>query len=230
VEVIHAYEQAPIADRSVEQEIDRLRSRAHLDALLTQTPELLQICTEGSERIRKIVDDLRVFVRADQGPFVPTDLVEGLESTLRLLGQRFTRHGIDVQRDYQGVPKIEAQAGQLNQVWMNLLSNAIEAVEERPLPGIRVAVRMSGRDSEPDAQTASVEVEIRDNGIGIPPADRAKIFEPFFTTKPIGRGTGLGLSIVYGAVKSHGGTIAVDSEPGRGTSMVVRLPVTRRAQ
>lgn len=230
VEVIQAYGRAPIADPAVEQELARLRSHAHIDALLTQTPELLQICAEGSERIRKIVEDLRTFVRADQGPFLPTDVVEGVESTLRLLGQRLTRTGIDVQRHYEAVPKIEAHTGQLNQVWMNLFSNAIEAVEEQPVPGIRVAVRMCGADSEasPSDPAPRVEVEIRDNGVGIEPASLGRIFEPFFTTKPIGRGTGLGLSIVYGAVKSHGGTIAVDSEPGRGTRMVVRLPVTRR--
>ncbi len=230
VEVIRAYGRAPIADPSFEREIDMLRARAHLDALLDQTPELLQICTEGSERIRKIVDDLRIFVRADQGEFVPTDVVEGLESTIRLLGQRLSRQGIEVETDYHKVPKVEAQAGQLNQVWMNLLSNAIEAVEERPAPDIRVAARMCSEGPDPSFhdRIPYVEVEIRDNGIGIQPDDRAKIFEPFFTTKPIGRGTGLGLSIVYGAVKNHGGTIAVESEPGRGTSVVVRLPVTRR--
>ena len=231
VEVIQAYGRAPIADPSVERELERLRAHAQIDVLLTQTPELLQICAEGSERIRKIVEDLRTFVRADQGPFVPADLVDGLESTLRLLGQRLTRIGIDVQRHYEAVPKIEAHTGQLNQVWMNLLSNAIEAVEDRPAPVIRVAVRTCRADAQPGAsdQAARVEVEVRDNGMGIEPVNLGKIFEPFFTTKPIGRGTGLGLSIVYGAVKSHGGTIAVDSEPGRGTSVVVRLPITRRS-
>jgi len=204
--------------------------------LLEQTPELLRICAEGTDRIKKIVDDLQVFARTDRGEGVPTDIREGIDSTLRLLGDRINRHGIVVRRDYDDVPRVEVHAGQLNQVWMNLLANALDAVEGRANPEIRVTVHRGGDATDaaasPTIQKAQdggrgtwLEVEIADNGVGIAPGDRQRIFEPFFTTKPIGRGTGLGLSIVYGAVKNHGGTVGVESEVGRGTVVTVRLPV-----
>jgi signal transduction histidine kinase len=234
--VLRVYEQAPIDDASHAQAVRAARKQARLDYVLRETPELLRICQEGSERIKKIVDDLRVFARADPGERAPTDVTEGIDSTVRLLSDRISQAGIVVTKDYAAVPRIEAQAAQLNQVWMNLLTNAADAVEGRPHPRIAVRVRArpeveAGPASPPnpngDGGTAWIEVEITDNGVGIAPGNRQKIFEPFFTTKPIGRGTGLGLSIVYGAIKTHGGTINVASDEGQGTTVTVHLPVTQ---
>lgn len=227
IEVIHAYERAPAGERTQADAVAALRADKQLDFLLRETPELLRICSEGSERVKKIVEDLRIFARADQGDRAPTDVTEGLESTIRLLGAELRQRGVVVSTLYGDVPQIEAQAGLLNQVWMNLLTNALDAVEGRPEP--RIGVRVEGRNGSAPNDEAWVEVEVRDNGAGIEPRHRDRIFEPFFTTKPVGRGTGLGLSIAYGTIKSHGGTIDVDSEPERGTSITVRLPVRRPA-
>jgi signal transduction histidine kinase len=218
VEVIRAYEGVPIADPAAAQAIEAVRARARLDYLMRETPELLRICAEGSERIKKIVDDLRIFARADRGDRALTEVTDGIESSIRLVGDRLARLGIRLERDYRNHPRIEAQVGQLNQVWMNLLSNAVDAVDGQAQGLIRMAV-----GAEPDGWVA---VRVSDNGHGIAPNDLPKIFEPFFTTKPVGHGTGLGLSIAYGAVKSHGGTIAVDNELGRGTTVTVRLPAS----
>jgi signal transduction histidine kinase len=230
VEIIRLYEEAPLADNEYARRLAERRADMQLDLLLEETPELFRICAEGSERIRKIVDDLRVFVRADQGHRAPTDVGDGLESTIRLLSARVNNLGVAVRKDFETVPSIEAQSGQLNQVWMNLLSNALDAVEGRPSPEIQVRLR-SATDPARNGDLGGpyVEVQIADNGHGIGAADLEKIFEPFFTTKPIGRGTGLGLSIVYGAVRSHGGTIQVESEPERGTLVTVRLPVQQKS-
>ena len=234
-EVIRAYEEVPIHDPQQAQCIADLRVRTQLEYLLRETPELLGICTEGSERIKRIVDDLRVFARAEPGERAPTDLVDGIESTLRLLADRLDRAAVSVVRDYHPLPPIAANAGQLSQLWTNLLTNALDAVEARPAPRIGITVRLQP-DGVPAASpgvaptTASdwVEVAIDDNGTGIDRETIDRIFEPFFTTKPIGKGTGLGLAIAYGAAKSHGGTIVVESEPGRGTRVRVRLPVAAR--
>ncbi len=215
VDVIQRYRAAPIADPAVRESLESLSAASQLDYLLEATPELLRYCAEGSERIKRIVEDLRVFVRAEQGERIPTDLAADLDATIRLLADRIAGAGVRVERRYGVVAPIEAHVGQLNQVWMNLLANAVDAVEGRPGATITVAIRDGG---------GGVEVEVADNGVGIAPEQRGKIFDPFFTTKAIGRGTGLGLSIAYGAVRSHGGDIMVESEPGRGTTMTVRLP------
>jgi two-component system NtrC family sensor kinase len=181
------------------------------------TPELLRISAEGLDRIKKIVDDLRLFARADSGERTVTDVVEGIDSSLRLLGHRLSREGVAVVKHYEAVPAIEANPAQLNQVWMNLLTNALDALTGRCSPRIEVSVAPDGG--------RGVAVRIRDNGIGIEPTSLPRLFEPFFTTKPIGQGTGLGLSIAYGAVKAHGGTISIDSEREVGTVVVVWLPL-----
>jgi signal transduction histidine kinase len=221
-DVLEAYERAPIADGGMARELAALRARVRLDYLLRETPELLRICAEGSERIKKIVDDLRLFVRSDQGERVPTNVCDDVDNTLRLLGDRIARGGVTVRKAYGPVPAVSAHAATLNQVWMNLLANALDAIEGVADPAIDLTIRTTS-----GVGSTGVEVVVRDNGGGVPPAVLSRIFEPFFTTKPIGKGTGLGLSIAYGAVKSHGGTIAVDSERGAGTCVTVCLPVDR---
>jgi signal transduction histidine kinase len=148
----------------------------------------------------------------DRGSYGETDVREGLESTLTMLGHKLK--GVSVERDYaDALPKIWASAGELNQVWTNLLDNAAEAVDGRG----RIVVGAYG-DGD------LVVVEIADDGPGIPREIQSRIFEPFFTTKQIGNGTGLGLDIVRRIVVAHSGEVAFDSGPGE-TRFVVRLPV-----
>lgn len=229
VHVIRLYEAIPIGDAEAARHIARTREELRLDDLVRNTPKLLQICSEGSGRIKKIVDDLRIFARADSGERVATDLVHDIENSLRLYSNRLADGGVRVHRDFAPIPPVAANVGQLNQVWMNLIGNAIDALDGRDDAAIELSVRRVASPARggPD-QDGWIAVEIRDNGSGIRPEDVGRIFEPFFSTKAIGQGTGLGLSIAYGAVKSHGGTIRVDSTPGEGTRMTVLLPRSGR--
>lgn len=180
--------------------------------------ELVAICREGSERVRGIVRDLLVFARPDRGDRAPVDVRIGLESTLRLLSARMERAGIRARTDFGAAPEIRANPTQIHQVWMNVFANAIDALCEGSPEGRNLDIRLRH-------EADSVLVEISDNGPGMTADVRARIFEPFFTTKEIGRGTGLGMSIAYGIVRDHGGTIDVESAPGAGTRVRVRLPV-----
>jgi signal transduction histidine kinase len=237
IELIKAFDGAPIADPAAAAQIAALKRRLEMDYLLRETPALLAICLQGSERIMKIIEDLRLFVRADQSGRVPTDVAAGLDRTVQMLGDRMGHSGITVIRNYELTPLVEANVAQLNQAWMHLLRNAIDAVESRTGAAIRLVIKyqqlgMGAERAEVDFDaplTSYVEVRVEDNGVGISAATRERVFEPFFTTKPIGRGTGLGLSIAYGAIKSHRGTIAIESEPGRGTRVTVRLPIQNGA-
>jgi signal transduction histidine kinase len=217
MKMVEAFEKARPTDREATAELNRVREETGLDYVLRETPTLLRICSEGSERIKKIVDDLRVFARADRGDRLPTDVVDGIQSTLRLLGNRIERQGVEVITAFEELPAIDGNAGLLNQVWMNLLGNALDALEGTVDPALRITARSDG-------ESKSIEVVVSDNGPGIAPEHLSHLFEPFFTTKPVGSGTGLGLSIVYGAIKSHGGSIEVESKPDNGTSFAVRLP------
>lgn len=221
--VIEAFEGLRPDDAALRDEIAALRARHRLDYLVAEAPQLLRICAEGSERIRNIVADLKAFARPGGAERIEVDVREGIESTLRLLHQRLVTAGIDVHRDYGAVPRVQAAPGELNQVWMNLLGNAIDALASRPRAELRVTTRTAV------GEPAAVEVVIGDNGPGIDPAHLPRLFEPFFTTKAIGQGTGLGLSIAYGAVKDHGGDITVTSAPGAGATFTVRLPLAGRA-
>ena len=221
--VIQAYERLPLAPAAA-REIDAVRARVRLDYLREQMPDLLRICAEGSERINNIVDNLRTFARTEHGERRLTSIPDGIDASLRLLSDRVQRLGVTVLKDYAAVPATAAHTGHLNQVWMNVLANALDAIEGRRDPELRITVAV--RDNRP-AAGSWIEVAIGDNGVGIAAHHLPRIFEPFFTTKPIGRGTGLGLSIAYGAVKTYNGSITVNSEPERGTTVTVCLPVTR---
>ncbi|MBI3785485.1 MAG: GAF domain-containing protein [Deltaproteobacteria bacterium] len=219
--VLEAYAEIPINDPQLRARLEQLCQRERLSDVLLEIPELMRISGEGLERIKRIVDDLRTFARADSGERTDTNLMDGLESSVRLLGEQLSRGGIRVVTSCDSdVPRIRANVPQLNQVWMNLLTNAIDALDGRPDPEINFRVRFEGTGPS----GGRIEVSVSDNGIGIEPCHLPRLFEPFFTTKPIGRGTGLGLSIAYGAIKAHGGTIEIDSCPGVGTVVVLHLP------
>jgi len=176
--------------------------------------KLLSRSREGTQRVKQIVADLRTFSRVDQAELQEADLNEEIERTIALMEPR-AKCGIEVERDFGELPRVRCHAGQLNQVFMNLLINACDAMGDKGR--IRVSTRRL------DGQR--VRLEFQDEGPGIPPEMRDRVFEPFFTTKPVGQGTGLGLSLSHGIIDRHGGRIWVESAPGAGTRFVVELPV-----
>jgi signal transduction histidine kinase len=193
---------------------DHPQKIAALAATLQNVRELIASCQEGSQRVKKIVLDLRLFSRADDTGLAPTDLHASLESTLNLLARQY-QDRITIHRDYGVLPLIECYPGQIHQVLMNLLQNAMQAIPDRGEVWIHTE----------SAGDEWVRLVIRDNGVGIAQEDLNRIFDPFFTTKPIGAGTGLGLSISYGIVKKHGGNIQVRSKIAEGTALILELPV-----
>lgn len=209
-----------VQDAGLSERAANLPSGQDLEFLARETPELLSACAEGSERIKQIVDDLRMFARVDRGGVVVFDVRSGLDSTLRLLQPRLTQAGIKLVRQYDASLFVRASPGRLNQVWMNLLANAIDAVEGRRDPTIHVRTDIAGDH---------VEVIVADNGRGIPSEHSERVFEPFFTTKSVGAGTGLGLSIAYGVVRELDGTIEIDSAPEKGTTVRILLPAVAAA-
>jgi len=180
---------------------------------------LVEQIESGTTRISDLVRAIKQYSYMDQAPEQEIDVHDGLENTLVMLHYRL-KHGIDVVRDYdRSIPRICARGSELNQVWTNLIDNAIDAMDGRGNLVVRTASEFGG-----------VLVEVRDSGPGIPPEIRDRVFEPFFTTKPVGEGTGLGLDTVYRIVQKHRGQVQVESEPGK-TSFQVRLPfATARAQ
>jgi signal transduction histidine kinase len=198
-------------------DINAVKEKIGYEQSLEALSSIVSDCYEGADRIRDVVQNLRLFSRLDEAEFKKVDLHEGIESTIRLLARYFTNGSIELHRDYSGLPLVDCYAGQLNQVWMNLLTNAIHAVGRNG--HIRISTRLKNQD---------VLVTVVDTGKGIEPEHLDKIFDPFFTTKPVGEGTGLGLSITYGIVERHGGSIAVESCPGMGTTFTVTLPIDAR--
>jgi len=176
---------------------------------------LLEQVGHGSQRISEIVKALKDYSYMDRAPVQEIDVHEGLDNTLVML-QAKLKQGIDVRRDYGAdVPKFEAMGSELNQVWTNLIDNAVDAMD-----GSGHLVVATSSDGE------SIVVEISDDGPGIDTADVDKVFDPFFTTKLPGKGTGLGLNIVYNIVRGSGGRIEVESRPGA-TTFRVEIPVHR---
>lgn len=184
------------------------------ERLLSDLESIAADSYAGAVRIKDIVQNLRLFSRLDEAEIKRVDLHEGIDSTIRLLSQYYSSPAITLTREYGAIPPIECYAGQLNQVWMNLLVNAAQAIRDSGEVRIRTAY---------DGGKATVDIS--DTGAGIQPEHLDRIFDPFFTTKPIGEGTGLGLSISHGIVVQHGGELTVVSSPGRGATFSVTLPL-----
>ena len=189
------------------------RSAADFEFMKEDTEALLRESMDGLRRVRDIVQALKDFSEAGDSQWQQTDLHEGLESTLNALANEL-RFKAKVDRHYGKLPLVRGLPGQLNQVFRNILMNAIQAI-----PGEGIIRIVTSADRE------AVHVRIQDNGVGIPPENLGRIFDPFFTTKPVGSGTGLGLYLAYGAVNKHGGRINVISEPGKGSAFTVVLPL-----
>jgi len=185
-----------------------------------EVEKVLRQIESGSTRISELVKAIKEYTYMDQSGEKEIDLHEGLESTLTMLHHDL-KNGINVRREYdKSLPKICAKGSELNQVWTNLIDNAIDALAEKAKAGKGEIVIRTARDD------GFALIDIVDNGPGIPPEVRGRIFDPFFTTKEVGEGTGLGLDTVYRIVRQHHGDVRVDSRPGE-TRFQVRLPISR---
>lgn len=215
------------------QELQEALEDADLAFLMTDLVKMLQSMKVGTERIREIVLSLRNFSRLDEAEFKAVDIHEGIDNTLVILRHRFKaraeRPEIQVVKDYGQLPLVECYAGQLNQVFMNILSNAIDAFEEsnqgKSFEAIAAKPNTLWLHTAVTAQGA-VQITIADNGPGITETVRNRLFNPFFTTKAVGKGTGLGLSISYQIItEKHGGQLSCHSIPGQGAKFVIEIPI-----
>ena len=190
-----------------------------LNFLREDFPKILTSMHVGADRIRQIILSLRNFCHLDEAEMKQVDIHAGIDDTLLILSHRLNQ-GIKVIKYYDSLPLIECYPAQLNQLFMNLLSNAVDELLEHQELSYREIVIQTKL-----IQSNQIELRLRDNGLGIAPELKDKIFDPFFTTKPVGKGTGMGLAICYQIVQRHQGEIEVFSEPGQGTEFVVNLPI-----
>ncbi len=218
-------------------EIQAKEEEIDLEFLTEDLFKILGSMKIGTERIRQIVLSLRNFSRLDEAEMKEVDLHEGIDNTLLILNHRL-KEKIALIKQYGDLPPVVCYPAQLNQVFMNILNNAIDALLDQPPPRI-LTIRTERIDARGDVvsgeqgdnsdlpATPSLVIRIRDNGGGIPLEIKDKIFDPFFTTKPVGKGTGLGLSISYQIIQKHGGQIEVNSQPGEGTEFVIAMPLNQ---
>jgi len=214
-------------------EIKEQTSEIDVDFLMEDLPKVLSSMEMGADRIREIVQSLRNFSRTDEAAMKPVDIHEGLDNTLLILQNQLKSYDqfpdIQVIKEYGDLPLVECYAGQLNQVFMNIISNAVDAIKadsswveisnQNPDITPHIQIRTTIDDSD------DVGIQITDNGPGMTTEVRKRLFDPFFTTKPVGKGTGLGLSISYQIiVEKHKGTINCWSEVGKGTTFHIRIP------
>ncbi|MEB3357780.1 MAG: ATP-binding protein [Synechococcales bacterium] len=226
--LIQAFRDRPTAtDPELEEFIDDI----DLDFIIEDTPKLLSSMRTGASRIREIVGSLRTFSRLDEAEYKDVNIHDGLDSTLTILQYRTKPRpeapGIRIVKNYGDLPTVECYPGQLNQVFMNILTNAIDALEERDQSRTAAEIQQcpSQITIETEAIAGWVYIRIADNGPGIPPAIKARIFDPFFTTKPTGKGTGLGMSISYQIItEKHQGQLFCTSELGEGAQFTIQIP------
>ncbi len=200
-------------DQESKKRLTELEEELDLDYLRKDLPQLIEESQEGVDRARIIVRDLKDFSRAGDGRFTLTDLHQGLESTLNIAHNQI-KYKAEIIKDYDpDLPEIVCIPSQINQVVLNLLVNAAQAISDKGTITLRTR-----------HDHATVTIEVSDTGCGIPPEIKNRIFDPFFTTKPQGQGTGLGLSLSYGIIQRHHGRIEVESSPGEGTTFRIVLP------
>jgi two-component system, NtrC family, sensor kinase len=207
-----------------------------LEFLKDDLPKILSSMKTGTDRIRHIVRSLQLFSRLDEAECKLANLNEGLESTVILLGSRLQEQGerppIQVIAEYHNLPQIECYPGQLNQVFMNILANAIDTLEDAIASSKKLQDYVptiwinTGVQFDSDRSPQSIFIRIADNGLGIPEIVQHRVFDPFFTTKPVGKGTGLGMSVSHSiVVEQHRGKLICNSVPGEGTEFMIEIPV-----
>jgi signal transduction histidine kinase len=191
----------------------QIKEDADLDFLQEDIIQLIRESMEGLTRVKDIVQSLKDFSRVGETDWQFADLHQGLNSTLTIAANEF-KHKASIEKEYGALPPVKCVASELNQVFMNLIVNAAQAIKDVGVITIRTG-----------CENDWVNIEICDSGEGIPAENLTRIFEPFFTTKPVGKGTGLGLSLSYNIVAKHGGRMEVESEVGKGTRFIIHLPV-----
>ena len=206
--------------RPLLEEIKDFKEKKRIDFILGDIVGLAEESLEGTERVRRIANDLRTFSRMDEAELKHIDLNESIDTTLNIIWNEL-KYKAEIVKDYADLPEVKCFPQKVSQVFLNILMNAVQAIEEEGTIKIVTRHVKEGRRTE----DARVEIKISDTGHGIPKDDISKIFDPFFTTKPVGEGTGLGLSVTYDIVKAHGGTIIVESEEGKGTTFTICLPL-----
>lgn len=204
-------------------EINDFKVKNDTDYLLTEINQLLKGIDEGAIRTVEIVKGLKTFSHIDETDLKSTNIIEGLDSTLIILNSSIKNSKIKVIKEYDNaILKIDCLGGQINQVFMNIINNAVQAMAETKDPQ---------KENILTIRTTTISnnaiIGIKDNGTGIPNEIKSKIFDPFFSTKAVGSGTGLGLSITYSIIKDHKGMITVESEVGKGTEFIISLPISR---
>jgi len=201
------------------QELSHYKTEYEYDYIVQDMPKLISSCEDGARRTKDIVLGLRNFSRLEEAKLKEIDIHSSLDTTLNLLAGEI-KNRVQIHKQYEPIPQVACYASQINQVIMNILSNALQAIEG---PGHIWISTQAMRDTSD--KNGKVQISIQDSGKGMKPEVLEKIFDPFFTTKGVGQGTGLGLSISYGILQSHGGEIQVRSEVGVGTEFMIVIPV-----
>ncbi len=227
IETVAAIEGMALSDDTSaekKQKIDDYKSEIDFDYLKEEIEQLLHGIGEGASRTSEIVKGLRIFSRLDEDDLKKADINEGLESTL-IITNNLLNNKIKIKKEYGNIPLIECYPGKLNQVFLNMISNAIYAIKKRfdDVDGGLLTISTSS-----DSASNQIIIKIADNGTGMDEQTRKRLFEPFFTTKDVGEGTGLGLSIAYNTINKHNGQIIVNSEIGVGTEFILKLPLIQK--
>jgi hemerythrin-like metal-binding protein len=218
-EVIKAYEAAEArVGGGTCPEVAEMKKKTDFGYLMEDIPSLLKESQDGLARVKRIVQDLKDFSHVDESNWQLANLEQGMDSTLNVVNNEI-KYKATVVREYAGIPDVECMPSQVNQVFMNLLVNAAQAIEKNGVITVR-----SGQQGE------EVWMEVEDTGKGIAAEHLNRIFDPFFTTKPVGKGTGLGLSLSYGIMQKHHGHIEVNSEVGKGSRFRVWLPLKQNGK
>ena len=216
--VLASYEQAEARlGATAFAEVEKIKRKVDLPYLLGDIPNLLKESQDGLARVKRIIQDLRDFSHVDESTWQLANLENCMDSTLNVASNEI-KYKAEVIKMYAGLPEVECMPSQINQVFLNLLVNAVQSIETKGV----ITIRTGGQGGE-------IWIEVEDTGKGIAAENLKKIFDPFFTTKPVGKGTGLGLSVSFGIVQKHGGRIEVHSEFGKGTVMRVWLPIKHSA-
>lgn len=215
-ELVHSLQQHPLPRDELKRLLAQLRESFDVEALDENMEEVLTLTSDSSEGLSDIdtlVKSLKDFSRLDRASYDRFDVRDGLEKTL-VITRNMLKYGIEIRREFEEVPEILCAPSRINQVFINLITNAAQAMDGKGTLTLTTSMD----------DTGMVCIGVADTGCGIAPENVAQVWEPFYTTKPVGQGTGLGLSIVRGIVEDHGGTLSVESEVGVGTRVTVRLP------